>query len=318
MWRTHQPEIDPQWAWSRYDGPWTRREAAHLFRRAGFAASHEELQSATQHALDEAVASLVHDRGSDTFQSEMEALARTVLATNNPQGLANWWLYRILHTPDPLLEKTTLFWHGHFATSADKVQDTELMYQQNHTLRTYALGEFEPLVQAISRDPAMLIYLDSVTNRKAHPNENYARELMELFCLGEGNYTEEDVQQLARCFTGWEVRRKVFYFNRFQHDTGTKKILGQEGDFGGEQAVQIVLQHPSAAQFISAKLVHYFVMDEPRVDAVLIEPLAQQLRENGFVIGPVIERILNSQLFYSEWSVGRKIRSPIEMAMGML
>ena len=123
----------------------------------------------------------------------------------------------------------TLFWHGHFATSADKVTDANLMLEQNRLLRRHALGDFRPLVQEISRDPAMLVYLDSATNRRAHPNENYARELMELFCLGEGNYSEKDVQELARCFTGWEIKLGKFRFNRFQHDSGSKTVLGKTG-----------------------------------------------------------------------------------------
>ena len=137
------------------------------------------------------------------------------------------------------------------------------MLQQNQLLRRYALGDFTRLVQEISRDPAMLVYLDSADNRKSHPNENYARELMELFCLGEGHYSEQDVRELARCFTGWEIRRNQFRFNRYQHDFGAKKILGSSGKLDGEQAVQVVLKQPMTPRFIAQKLVHFLVMDEP-------------------------------------------------------
>ena len=173
-------------------------------------------------------------RGTDdeiSFRQQSDELATTVLSTGDPRQLAAWWVYVMLATRNPLLERMTLFWHGHFATSADKVNDANLMLEQNRLLRRHALGDFRSFVQEMSRDPAMLIYLDSATNRRAHPNENYARELMELFCLGEGNYSEKDVQELARCFTGWEIKLATFRFNRFQHDSGTKTVLGKSDKF---------------------------------------------------------------------------------------
>ncbi len=224
----------------------------------------------------------------------------------------------MLSTPHQLLEKLTLFWHGHFATSAAKVQDARLMLAQNQLLRHHALGRFDELVQGISRDPAMLIYLDSTTNRKAHPNENYAREVMELFCLGEGHYTEQDIRELARCFTGWQVKRKKFRFSRYQHDFGPKTIFGHTGNLGGEDGVRLVLERPAAPRFIARKLVRFLVFDEPEVPDRLIEPLAQQLREDDFHVAPVVARILGSQLFFSHHAIGRKIRSPVELACGLL
>ena len=249
-------EIDPQWAWSRYepsaDRPWDRAVAAHLYRRAGFGASRRELDEAVGRSPAEVVEQLASTEGAAaTMQADLDQLAETLLATGDSKNLSAWWLYAMLAAPNQLLEKTTLFWHGHFATGAEKVTDMRLMYEQNRLLRQHALGDFAALAQAISRDPAMLIYLDSATNRKAHPNENYARELMELFCLGEGNYTEQDVQQVARCFTGWEIRRGKYRFNRYQHDTGEKAFLSQSGEFGGEDAVRIVLQQRSAPRFIA-------------------------------------------------------------------
>ena len=204
--------IDPGWAWSPYrpdsERPWNRRLAAHLCRRAGFGASWNELEEVVKQDSADVVAELTKvDSSEAAFQKESDDFATAILAGGDPKQLSAWWVYVMLRTPQPLLEQTTLFWHGHFATSAEKVQDADLMYNQNQLLRQYALGNFAQLVHEISRDPAMLIYLDSDTNRKAHPNENYAREVMELFCLGEGNYTEKDIQELARCFTGWEIRR---------------------------------------------------------------------------------------------------------------
>ncbi len=314
--------IDPAWAWSPYEpgqNSWTRRQAAHLFRRAGFAASSEELDKAITQKPSELVSSLVNNRPeTDEYQQEVSDLARSVLATADVKKLPAWWTYRFLTTNDPLREKTTLFWHGHFATSGDKVTDAKLMFQQNEMLREHALGDFGAMVHEISHDPAMLIYLDSATNRKAHPNENFAREVMELFCLGEGQYTENDIRELSRCFTGWEIRNGKFRFNRYQHDSGEKSIMGKKGKYGGEEGVKIVLDQKSAPYFIIGKLVRYFVADEPTPSNALLKPLADQFVDGNYQIGPIISKILSSNLFYSEHSVGHKVRSPIEFAVGFL
>jgi len=248
----------------------------------------------------------------------MDSFGKTVLAARNAQSLSAWWLYRMINTPDQSLEKTTLFWHGHFATSAEKVTDARLMLAQNNLLRKYARGDFEKLVQEISRDPAMLIYLDSTTNRKTHPNENYARELMELFCLGLGNYSEKDIQEIARCFTGWEVLRGKFRFNSFQHDEGKKSFLGNSGNYGGEDAVKIVVSQNASARFIVSKLIRFFVFDEPQPPEALVDPLAQELRNHDFHIEHVLRRIFSSQLFFSEHALNQKIRSPVELAVGLI
>ena len=315
--------VDPDWAWHTFEPsnkqPWDRARAAHLYRRAGFAATTEELDAAILIGPTACVDHLLQPPGNAAkFDLEADALAETILAGGDPKQLAAAWTYRLLHTPYPLLEKTTLFWHGHFATGADKVADAGMMWAQNQLLRDLALGDFSQLVQGISRDPAMLVYLDSATNRKAHPNENYARELMELFCLGEGNYTERDVQELARCFTGWEIKNRRFRKNRYQHDTGMKEVLGQQGNFDGEDAVRVVLQQRAMPRFIVRKLIRFFVCDEPAAPTPLVDVLAEDFRENGLQVGPVIGKILRSNLFYSGYSLGRKIRSPIEMAIGLL
>lgn len=315
-------EIDPEWAWREYspdnETPWNLRTASHLFRRLGFGASQKDLDAALQRKPSELVDDLLNINEPVDFQREMKSLADSALATGNVKQLSAWWAYRMLASPAQALEKTTLFWHGHFATSAEKVTEGQLMLTQNELLRRYAFGDFSQMLLEISRDAAMLIYLDSATNRKAHPNENYAREIMELFCLGEGNYSETDIRELARCFTGWEVRRGEFRFNRFQHDTGTKNILGKSGDFGGEDGVRIVLEQKSAPEFLVSKLIRYFVMDEPAASRELIAPLAKEMRESGMKIRPVLRRILTSQLFYSPLAIGRKIKSPVEMAIGLL
>ena len=315
--------IDPDWAWTEFEptasAPWNVRSAAHLFRRAGFGATKSQLLDAVNVGPTAAAEAMLSDSQEPAdFLAEMSSLANAGLATGNPKQLSAWWTYRMLTTPAQLLEKLTLFWHGHFATSAEKVEDAQLVFAQNNLLRTYALGDFQALLLEISRDPAMLVYLDSATNRKAHPNENYAREIMELFCLGEGNYSEDDIRELARCFTGWEVKRGKFRFNRYQHDTSSKSILGQSGSFGGEEGVQIVVRQNSAAEFIVSKLVNFLVMDEPWPTPELVAPLAAEMRENGMQIEPVVRRILTSNLFYSAYAIGRKVRSPVEFAIGFL
>jgi len=315
--------VDPKWAWDEYevgpDGPWNHRLAAHFYRRAGFGASQAEINTAAKMSLSELYRK-VSESGPETaaIEREMDLLANTIVSSGNPEGLAAAWLYRLLHSDQQLLEKSTLFWHGHFATSADKVASAELMWRQNRLLRKNALGDFREMVQGIASDPAMLIYLDSTTNRKSHPNENFAREVMELFCLGEGNYSEEDIKELARCFTGWEVRREQFRFNRYQHDFGEKTILGKRAEFSGQEAIDVVLDQSSASRFIARKLVHYFVFDEPLAPSRLIEPLAVELENNRLQVGPTIRRILLSRMMFSTASIGRKIRSPVEMAVSLL
>jgi uncharacterized protein (DUF1800 family) len=317
------PIIDPSWAWQPFEpspeAEWNSARAAHLYRRAAFGASRSELAAAIKKSPAEVVQRLVRGSSDDaTARSEADAFAQSVLATNDPKQLAAWWVYVLLSTKQPLLERMTLFWHGHFATSAEKVTDAKAMFEQNRLLREHALGDFRPLVRAISRDPAMLVYLDSATNRKAHPNENFARELMELFCLGEGNYSEKDVQELARCFTGWEIKLGRFRFNRFQHDAGNKSLLGKTDAFEDVAAVDWVLEQPQAARFIVGKLYKQFICDEPDPSPELIEPLADELRENSWQIAPVVERMLGSQLFFSERAIGRKVRSPADAAIGLL
>ncbi len=318
-----QDTIDPSWAWQPFEPDpkreWNQSLAAHLFRRAAFGATAAQLDAAAMQEPAVVVEQILRGPDeADGVNRQSDELANSILSTGDPRQLAAWWVYEMLATSNPLVERMTLFWHGHFATSAEKVTDVNLLLQQNRLLRQFALGDFRPLVQAISRDPAMLIYLDSATNRKAHPNENYARELMELFCLGEGNYSEHDVRELARCFTGWEIKLGKFRFNRFQHDAGSKTVLGKTGPFEEGAAIDWILEQPQAARFIVGKLYRQFVCDEPEPPPQLLEPLAVELQERDWQIGPIVQRILGSQLFFSEHAVGRKVRSPVDLAVGLL
>ena len=315
--------LAPEEAWQPFEPtasePFDRRAAAHLYRRAGFAANSPQLDEAVVVGPRAAVKALLASAADEgEFAGQMKSFADTVLAVNNPQSLAAWWLYRMRHSPAPLLEKMTLFWHGHFATSAAKVAEVPLMYRQNRLLRQQALGDFEKMVQGIARDPAMLLYLDSATNRKTHPNENFAREVMELFCLGVGNYTEKDIQELARCFTGWEIQYGEFKFNPYQHDNGRKTVLGKSGNMDGDDGLRAILEQPAAAEFLCNKLVRYFVADDVPITKELIAPLAKQMRQSKYVSAPVVETILTSRVFYSAAVRGQKVRSPVELGVGFL
>ena len=315
--------VDPDWAWSAWkpsaSESWDIPQAAHLYRRAGFGATRQTLEEAQHTSITTTIEKLLGPSPEqDAFNADSARLASSALAGNDPRDLGAWWLHAMFNSPSSCVEKMTLFWHGHFATGADKVKDAQLMLDQNQLFRTYALGNVSDLVHAVSKDPAMLIYLDSAVNRKAHPNENFARELMELFCLGEGNYTEKDVQELARCFTGWEVRRKQFRFNQYQHDTGMKKLLSADSIESGEEAVDTVLSNPHAPRFIVLKLFRFLVADEPQPPTGLLEPLTEHLRTSKWDISSVIRRMLGSCLLMSPLVRGRKVRSPIDWALNWM
>lgn len=304
--------------WEAYDvKSLTLQEAAHLFRRAQFGGNWGELQLATQKPIGELVTQIVDGQDDPEFERQSRAMQSVIQSGNLPVQLPAWWLYRLQRSPRPALEKMVVFWHGHFATSAAKVASAPAMLQQNATLRSAAMGKFESLVLAISRDAAMLSYLDSATNRRNNPNENYARELLELFCLGLGNYSERDIRELARAFTGWEVQHGRFVFNAFQHDPAPKNILGKAGIESGEEAVAWIVAQPQASNFIARKLFRYYVSDhEP--EAALIEPLAKCLHDNDFELRPALELIFRSRLFFSDVAYARKIRSPVELGIGLM
>lgn len=314
--------LTPAEAWTPYgerpDAPWDARRAAHLLRRAGFGYTSRQLSDAVKRGPEATVKSLVESRPDAAFEKTVESLADAVLAGGEPRNLSSWWLYRMLHSPALLLERMTMFWHGHFATSGAKVVDARALLAQHRLFYDHALGDFRVLAQGIARDPAMLLYLDSATNRRSHPNENFARELLELFCLGLGAYSERDIQELARCFTGWEVRNGTFRFNRYQHDRGEKEFLGRRGAFTGEQAVDVVLEQPAVATFLVRKLVQEFVADEPALDDAYLAPLVERFRSSSLSLSQLMTTVLGSRLMLERPPIGAKVRSPVEYAVGWL
>jgi uncharacterized protein (DUF1800 family) len=230
--------------------------------------------------------------------------------------LRGWWLYCMLQGGHPLREKMTLFWHNHFATSLVKVQNPALMFRQNCLLREHALGRFDAMLQAVSRDGAMLFWLDSNSNVKGRPNENYARELMELFSLGVGNYTEKDVREAARAFTGWRSDGVGFAFDAHLHDTGAKTVLGQTGAWDGGDVVRIVLEQPCSARFLIRKLYREFISENAAPPDALLEPLCESFRKGGHDIAGLMRTILSSRHFYSNHAFRQRIKGPVEYVLG--
>jgi len=229
------------------------------------------------------------------------------------ERVAYWWANRMLTTQRPLEEKMALFWHGHFATGDEKVQDYRKMLQQNELLRAKATGNFRDLLIAVSQDPAMLASLDAGVNVKGAPNENFAREIMELFTMGVGNYTEKDIQEAARAFTGWNYKSLDYVVNRQEHDDGVKTVLGKSGNFDGVQVIDIILAHRVTSEYIADKLYRYFVREDP-TPAMRVQ-LGKLLRDTQFEIAPFLETLFESRDFYSDASVGTRIKPPVELAI---
>jgi len=303
-------------ALDRYDGDFTRRHAAHLLRRAGFGGTPSEIDALAALGASAAVDSVLHPSGDEVAFAAYPDPALLYDDKTRNATAQNWWLDRMLRTRRPLTEKMTLFWHGHFATSIRKVPAV-LMVEQNDLLRTNALGNFRMLLVSISKDPAMLVWLDNRYNNKLHPNENYAREVMELFALGLGNYTEDDVKNAARAFTGWTVDKSLAaIYKPALHDDGQKTFLGRSGSFGGEDVIDIIVQKPVHQRFICRKLLEFFVYSDPEPE--LIEGLAQTYALSGYDLAQTVGAILRSNVFFSTRAYRALPKSPIEFTIGLL
>lgn len=220
------------------------------------------------------------------------------------------WLDMMAKSTAPLREKMTFFWHGHFATSTPFAW---LMQVQNNTIRKHALGSFRDLFHAIAKDPAMIVYLNNQQNKKDAPNENFAREVMELFSLGEGTvYTEKDIKEAARAFTGWTVNKKGEYeFVKDDHDFGEKEFLGQKGNFNGEEILEMILAQKQTAKYITTKIYRYFVNEE--VDEAQVSILAEYFYKNDYSIKKLMKKIFTEEWFYQEKNIGANIISPVDL-----
>ncbi len=318
---------------------WDRSAAEHLLRRAGFGGSPEEVEKLAAMGPQQAVAYLVDYQNIpyDPPPPLIDEILRTPpdrrgfreLSPEERRKLFQqrqaaerrsfaevrlWWIERMVESPRPLEEKMTLFWHGHFTSGFREVRRAVFMYEQNQFLRRRALDNFRELLVGISRDRAMLVYLDGFRNRKKHPNENYARELMELFTLGVGHYSEKDVKEAARAFTGWSFDEHGFVFRPREHDDGVKRFLGRTGRFDGDDIVDIILQQPACSRFLARKLLTFFVRPDP--PRRLVENLAKEIRRNKYELKPVMRTLLASQAFYAPVARGSLVKSPVELVVG--
>ncbi len=283
-----------------------RIRVAHLLRRAGFGASEQERDDYARLGFDGAVTRLVE------YGSQPDVADRVA---PEEVGLQVWWLDKMVHTARPLQEKMTLFWHGHLTTALRKVKDPNVLLTQQQFFRANALGNYPEILRGISRDGAMIRWLDLQTNRKGAPNENYARELLELFTLGIGNYTEDDVDEVARAYTACSATPDGrFDFHPNQHDFGPKTILGQTGTFDGDDVSSMLAGHPRTARFMANKLFRFFAYPNP--EPAVVDRLADLYQQTGGSIKAVVDAILRSPEFSSEQAYRALIKSPTELLVG--
>ncbi len=317
-----------------FDAAW------HLLVRTSFAASPADIEQFSRLTREQAVERLLSwtDKPRITPPPawvgepvtplsrlrDMSVEARQAFQRNNiARGLEmrGWWLQEMVTTPSPLAEKMVLFWHNHFVSSQQKVRQPQYLYRQNLLLREHALGNFGALLHAIARDPAMVIYLDSASNRKGQPNENFAREVMELFTLGEGHYSERDIKEAARAFTGWSIdgERGEFLFRPLAHDDGVKSVLGQSGNFDGDAVLDILLAQPQTAEWIVSKLWREFVSPHVNAaDAAEVRRITSVFRDSRYDIRVALRELLTSDAFYAPQVRAALVKSPVDLVVGTL
>ncbi len=314
--------IDARSAFAPYAGPWSPRLAAHLLRRAGFGGSPADIASAAAAGMEAAVDRLLHPVSESLPDAPSADLTYTAMTDPKQKRAAAyaaiaWWTDRILQTRNPLVERMTYFWHNHFTSAIEGGVTPAMMVAQNTLYRTQGMGRFSDLTHAVARDPAMLLYLNGNQNRKQHPNENFARELMELFTLGVGNYTEQDVRESARAFTGWVVDRsgQAQFVARF-HDDGSKTFLGTSGALRGDDVIDILMRQPVTAQFVGRKFLRHFVYDDPEPE--LVDAVADRFRSSGYDVRDLLGVLLRSNVFYSQRAYRSLVKSPAELVLGAM
>ena len=334
-------------------------EARHLLWRAGFGGTPSQIAAIAGLGPERAVDYLLEtpDARDDTpeadrfdrsiirpYTQEEQRTAAEARRTRNEDALARlramrqqaqvqdrrqmreiqrWWLTRMIETPRPLEEKMTLFWHGHFATSYRTIEDSYHMFLQNQRFRKHALGNYGRLMREIIRDPAMLAYLDNNDSRKGRPNENLARELMELFSMGVGTYSERDIKEGARALTGYTFRDDEFVFDRENHDGGRKRLFGRTAEFDGDGFVDAILAQRATSQYMTRKLYAFFVgdlSDDPRDDSSVVRSTLESMRRtfvrSRYEMKPVLRELLLSRHFYSQEVRGQRIKGPVELVVG--
>ena len=304
-----------------YEGVFTneRIRVAHLLRRAGFGASPQELDGFARMGSVAATNALLNysQTSNQQLEASLPAFDPTVTGNGGRQAtsLQAWWLTRMVGTARPLEEKMTLFWHGLLTSGLDKSGPGQL-YQQNQLFRRMAMGNLDDLLKAVSKDPAMMVYLDTETNRNGKPNENYARELMELFTTGIGHYTEDDVRESARAFTGWTLGRgkqrdalQSTFVARY-HDAGTKTFMGKTGTFTGDDIVEMLVPLRATAERLSTRLFTFFAYPNP--EPAIVAHLADVFQNNHYNVGAVVREIFTMDAFYSPKAYRALVKSPAE------
>ncbi len=311
---------DPGWAWALYEPdarrPWTLALAGHLYRRAGWGATWPQLRQALADGPQRTIDRLLRpDADVDAFNRTCDGYESG--AANSVNDLRAWWLRRMIETPHPLLEKMTLFWHGHFAVDGGAVNDARLMQTHLGLLRRHALGSLDSLLRALVRDPALLLGLGANANRRAAPSESLVRPLLETFTLGAGQFTEDDVRGAARAFTGWFVLRDQFRYLPQEHDETGKRVLGREGNLTGDDVVRIVLEEPATSRTVVRKLYRWLIDETREPGPTLLAPLAESFARD-YDVAKLTETMLRSNLFFSAQAYRHRIKSPVEFAVGLV
>jgi uncharacterized protein (DUF1800 family) len=301
----------------------TQRQIQHLFLRAGFGISYEALQNYKSRSAEEIVDKIFEKSETPAYLQLAERYDFLPMSQGNPDVNPSFiersrkmimqlnaaWLKNMAESEGNIREKMTFFWHGHFASTSGNAY---LVQQQNNLIRKHALGSFGDLLKAVSKDAVMLQYLNNQQNREGAPNENFAREVMELFTLGRGHYSEQDVREAARAFTGWGFNKEgEFVFRTLTHDYREKAILGHKGSFEGEDVLDILLEQKQTARFITQKIYAFFVNDE--VDQYKIDELSEKFYNSKYDISGLLKAIFTSEWFYSKKNIGTKIKSPVEL-----
>ena len=308
---------------------------AHLLRRAGFGATLQELEEYQAKGYEATLEELLHPEDAPEWNDD---LVRRYHTDQNSvmyfESAQSYWMYKMINSKRPLEEKIALFWHGLFATAYGKLNHAKGVFNQTDTFRRHGLGAFHNILMELSRDPAMVFWLDNKDNHKDAPNENYGRELLELFSMGIGNYTEDDVKSCARAFTGWTIANQEymsvraardsiwpsgridwqFEYRPEDHDETEKRFLGQTGNFNGEDIIDIIAMHPATSWFIAGKLYNFFVSDTPNEEAIGF--LAEEFRKSNGDIRSVLRALFLSDYFKSEDVWYSRIKSPAELVVG--
>ena len=319
---------------------WDEEMAAHLLRRAGFGGTPAQVQFLAGMSREQAVEYLInfHEiplepipidvtpqwlprgrKGEENSASlQQQFMARQRADMQQMQTIISWWIRMMVESPRPLQEKLVLFWHSHFTSGFREVKSSRAMYQQNQLFRERGAGNLRDLLIAVTHDPAMIIYLNSSQNRKGKPNENYARELMELFTMGTGHYTEVDVKEAARALTGIGIdpERGEAAFHPRQHDDGVKRILGRSGNFGADDVIDIILAQPATAEHLARRLWSFFAYENP--DERVVRALAQALRDSKYELKPVLKAMFICDAFYGDKARFTHVKSPVELLVGTL